>query len=107
MLFMIGDSPRSMLKAFGLCSNKKSDDYVVATGVVATVRELCEASFCAVGLNHEDYVETEARYTRPTEVHALIGDPSKAQKIPGWKAKALWKEIAQIMVESDLKKFSK
>ena len=47
-------------------------------------------------------METEERYARPTEVDALIGDASKAEKILGWKAETYWKELAEIMVASDL-----
>jgi GDPmannose 4,6-dehydratase len=82
----------------------KSDDYVVATGVGATVRDFAEASFKHVGLNWEDHVELDKRYIRPTEVDALIGDPSKAEKALGWKAKTHWKALAELMVEADLEK---
>ena len=56
------------------------DDYVVATGEAATVRDFCEAAFARAGLDWEKYVRTDARYERPSEVDALIGDASKAQQ---------------------------
>ncbi len=77
-------------------------DYVVATGVGATVRDFAETAFNYVGLNWEDYVELDNRYIRPTEVDALIGDPSKTNKVLGWKAKTNWKELAELMVEADV-----
>jgi GDPmannose 4,6-dehydratase len=80
----------------------KSDDYVVATGVGATVREFAQATFEQVGLDYKDHVEMDKRYVRPTEVDALIGDPSKAASVLGWKAKTHWKALAKLMVESDL-----
>ena len=89
-----------------MLQQKQSDDYVVATGVGATVRDFAQAAFEHVGLNYKDYVEVDKRYVRPTEVDALVGDPSKAEKILGWKAKTHWKELAQIMVRSDLNKLS-
>ena len=79
-------------------------DYVVATGVGATVRDFCDVSFTHAGLNYLDYVSTESRYERPTEVDALIGDPSKANNELGWKAKTNWADLARIMVDSDLSK---
>jgi GDPmannose 4,6-dehydratase len=82
----------------------KPDDYVVATGVGATVKDFAEASFKHVGLNWQDHVELDKRYIRPTEVDALIGDPSKAEKALGWKAKTHWKSLAELMVEADLEK---
>jgi GDPmannose 4,6-dehydratase len=80
----------------------QSDDYVVATGVGATVREFAQAAFEEVGLNYKDHVEIDKRYVRPTEVDALIGDPSKAARVLGWKAKTHWKALAKLMVEADL-----
>ena len=83
-----------------------SDDYVVGTGVGATVRDFCEASFSAVGLDYRDYVETEDRYLRPTEVDALIADPSKSKEKFKWSAKTHWKELAELMVAADLAKLN-
>jgi GDPmannose 4,6-dehydratase len=80
----------------------KPSDYVVATGVGASVKEFAEAAFAHAGLNWKDHVETDKKYIRPTEVDALIGDPSKAEKELKWKAKVHWKELAQIMVDADI-----
>mgnify|MGYP006193810673 CR=1 FL=1 len=82
----------------------KPGDYVVATGVGATVKDFAQAAFEHAGLNYKDHVEVDKRYQRPTEVDALIGDPSKAEKILGWKAKTHWKELAKLMVDADLEK---
>lgn len=79
-------------------------DFVVATGVGATVREFAEASFAQVGLNWAKYVKQEDKYRRPTEVDALIGDPSKAKRELNWQAKTHWKELAELMVKADLEK---
>ena len=81
------------------------DDYVAATGVGATIRDFCDAAFSRANLNWEDYVEFDPQYLRPTEVNALIGDPSKAKQALGWGAKTHWKELAEIMVDADLKQF--
>ena len=80
----------------------KPSDYVVATGVGATVKDFAEAAFARAGLNWQDHVETDKKYIRPTEVDALIGDPSKAEKALGWKAKTHWKELAELMVDADI-----
>ena len=50
----------------------------------------------------EDHVEVDKKYMRPTEVDALIGDPSKAEKALGWKAKTHWKTLAELMVDADI-----
>jgi GDPmannose 4,6-dehydratase len=80
----------------------QATDYVVATGVGATVRDFVEASFSRVGLDWKNHVEVDKRYMRPTEVDALIGDPSKIQNELSWKAKTHWKELAELMVDADV-----
>ena len=76
---------------------------MVATGVGATVKDFVEASFARVGLKWQDHVEVDQKYIRPTEVAALIGDPSKAAKELNWKAKTHWRDLADLMVDADLK----
>jgi len=79
-----------------------SSDYVVATGIGATVKDFAEAAFSHAGLEWEKYVEIDKKYERPTEVEALVGDPTKAKKELGWIAKTHWKELAELMVDADL-----
>ena len=83
----------------------KPSDYVVATGVGASVKDFAEVSFARVGLNWMDHIEVDKKYLRPTEVDALIGDPSKANRELGWSAKTTWRELAELMVDFDLKNF--
>jgi GDPmannose 4,6-dehydratase len=84
-----------------------SDDYVVGTGVGATVRDFCEAAFTALDLDYREYVVTEERYLRPTEVDALIANPIKIQQKIGWTATTQWQELAGLMVSADLKLLQK
>ena len=77
------------------------DDYVVATGKPASVRDFCEVSFARADLDYEKYVRTDKRYERPSEVDALIGDPAKAEKQLGWKAQTDWRALAELMVDAD------
>ncbi len=87
-----------------MLQQKESSDYVVATGVGATVRDFAQAAFEHVGLNYKDHIVVDKRYVRPTEVDALVGDPSKAEKVLGWKAKTHWKALAKLMVDADIEK---
>jgi len=80
----------------------KGDDYVVATAEAHSVRELCEAAFGHVGLDYREFVEIDPRYYRPAEVDYLLGDPSKATKVLGWKPRTSFKELVRLMMESDL-----
>jgi GDPmannose 4,6-dehydratase len=98
-----GFAPEYVNSMWMMLQKDKPSDYVVATGLGATVRDFCEASFSALDLDYREFVVSEERYMRPTEVDALIGDPSNTERILGWKAKTYWKELAEIMVESDLR----
>ena len=80
----------------------RPSDYVVATGVGATVQQFVEVAFAHAGLNWQDHLEIDKKYIRPTEVDALIGDPSKAQRELGWSAKTHWQDLAKLMVDADL-----
>jgi GDPmannose 4,6-dehydratase len=79
-----------------------ADDYVLATGAGYTVRDFVQFSFEAVGLDWEKYVRFDERYLRPTEVDALIGDASKAERALGWRAQTLTPELARIMTLAEL-----
>lgn len=85
-----------------MLQKEQSSDYVVATGVGATVRDFANAAFSRAGLNWQDHIEVDQKYIRPTEVDALIGDPSKVESELNWKAKTHWKELAELMVDADI-----
>jgi GDPmannose 4,6-dehydratase len=78
------------------------DDYVVATGESHSVREFCEEAFGCAQLDYREFVRTDPRYYRPSEVEALQGDASKARKILGWAPSMTFKHLVGTMVESDL-----
>ena len=76
-----------------MLQQNEPDDYVVATGDSHTVQELVELAFAEVGLDWQQYVETDTRYFRPTEVDALQGDASKARQRLGWRPRVGFKEL--------------
>ena len=79
------------------------DDYVVATGQTYSVREFLDEVFGHLGLDWNKYVEIDPRYYRPTEVDLLLGDASKARKELSWEPKVTFKQLAQMMTDSDMK----
>lgn len=79
-----------------------SSDYVVATGQGASVRDFARVAFEHVGLEWEKFVEVDEKYERPTEVDALIGDPSKARRELNWSSSTNWEGLAKLMVDSDI-----
>ncbi len=77
-------------------------DVMVATGRSHSVRELCEAAFSHVGLDYRDVVTKDPRFFRPAEVDALLGDPTDAERLLGWKPQVTFEEMVRRMVDADL-----
>jgi len=82
----------------------KPDDFVIATGVNATVREMCRLAFSHVGLDYEDHVVVDPKLFRPAEVEILLGNPAKAQKALGWTAKTPLDKLIPMMVDADMRR---
>ncbi|WP_328535640.1 GDP-mannose 4,6-dehydratase [Streptomyces sp. NBC_00344] len=98
-----GYAPEYVDAMWRMLQHDEPTDYVVATGVAATVREFVETAFAHAGLDWNEYVRYDPKYERPSEVDALIGDPGKAQRLLGWKPEVLVEELARIMVDADLR----
>jgi GDPmannose 4,6-dehydratase len=82
------------------------DDYVVATGVTHSVRELVDVAFARVGLDPAEHVRQDERFMRPAEVDHLIGDYSKAREKLGWEPRTSFEELVELMVDADLELLS-
>jgi len=78
------------------------DDYVVATGISHSVRDLVETAFGHVGLDWQKYVKLDPALIRPAEVDHLIGDASKARRVLGWASSVDFKGLVTMMVDADL-----
>jgi GDPmannose 4,6-dehydratase len=79
------------------------DDLVVATGETYSVRDFAAAAFSILGLDWERYIRLDPRYLRPTEVDLLLGDSTKARKVLGWTPRVAFRQLVEMMVESDWK----
>ncbi len=97
-----GYAPEYVVGMWLMLQADKPDDYVLATGQSLTVRQFLEAAFSHVNLKWQDYVRFDERYLRPTEVDALVGDPTKAASRLGWKTTVGPLELASIMVDHDI-----
>ena len=82
----------------------KAGDYVIATGILHTVREILEIAFSQVGLKYTEYIVENKEQFRPAGSNLLKGDSKKAGTDLGWKAKTLFKDLIITMVEAELKK---
>jgi len=79
---------------------KEPDDFVIATGITHSIRELCDYVFKKLNLNYKDYVKINKKYIRPEELQYLKGDCSKAKKLLGWKPKYTFGALLDEMIES-------
>jgi GDPmannose 4,6-dehydratase len=79
-------------------------DYVIASGVAHSVRELCQIAFAHVGLDYQDHVVVDPAFLRPAEVDHLLGDPSRAHQELGWRPEVGFQEMVEMMVEADLER---
>jgi GDPmannose 4,6-dehydratase len=78
------------------------DDYVVATGVSHSVRDLVRVAFARAGIEPEGHVRTDERYMRPAELVNLVGDASKTRERLGWCPRVGFEELIELMVDADL-----
>src|SRR6266566_3370256 len=81
-------------------------DYVVGTGTMHSVRELCELAFSHAGLDWKRHVKVSPRFVRPAEVEALQADPGKATRELGWTPKTSFTDLVHMMVDADLERLS-
>jgi GDPmannose 4,6-dehydratase len=100
------------------------EDFVLATGETHTVREFAEIAFREIGIpiawkgkgvkekgvlqsNGATVIEVDPKFYRPTEVDLLIGDPSKAKKLLGWKTKTKFEDLVKMMAHADEERIAK
>ena len=94
-----GDYVRAM---WLMLQQDRPTDYLVATGVSHSVRDLVEIAFGHVGLDWQKHVRVDPALLRPAEVDHLLGDPSKARTELGWTPSVNFKELVEMMVDADL-----
>jgi len=80
------------------------EDYVIATSITHSVKDLVKIAFDHVNLNWEDYVVVDPKFVRPAEVDLLLGDSTKAVEKLGWKPEVDFKSLIKMMVDADLEK---
>jgi len=85
-----------------MLQQKEPEDYVIATGISHSVKDLIKVAFDHVGLDWEEYVVSDPKLFRPAEVDCLLGDPRKAKSILGWQPKVTFEKLIRMMVDADL-----
>jgi GDPmannose 4,6-dehydratase len=94
-----GDYVRAM---WLMLQRPEPEDYVIATGIAHSVRDLCRIAFERVDLDYERYVTVDPRLYRPAEVDHLRGDPSKAKANLPWEPTVTFVELIESMVDADV-----
>ena len=84
----------------------RADDYVIATGVTTTIRDMCRLAFARAGLDWERHVVTDASLLRPAEVDMLRGDATKARERLGWRPTTDLESLVGMMVDADLRRLA-
>jgi GDPmannose 4,6-dehydratase len=81
-----------------------ADDYVIATGETHSITELLDVAFRVVGIRDwRPLVKVDPSFIRPADVEVLVGDPSKARTVLGWKPRVSFSELVESMVHHDLR----
>jgi GDPmannose 4,6-dehydratase len=94
-----GDYVRAM---WMMLQQDEPDDFVIATGISHSVRELVQVAFAHVGLDWERHVRIDPKFLRPAEVDHLIGDASRAKTMLGWKPAVDFRGLVEMMVDADV-----
>jgi len=82
------------------------DDFVVATGISHSVKDLVQVAFSHAGLDWEEHVRVDPKFLRPAEVDHLIGNAAKARQVLGWAPSVDFEGLVGMMVDSDIEKLS-
>ena len=98
-----GDYVRAM---WLMLQQDTADDYVIATGVSHSVRQLVESAFGHAGLDWQKHVKIDPAFLRPAEVDHLIGDASKARTVLGWEPAVSFDKLVAMMVDADIERLS-
>ncbi len=87
-----------------MLQQQEPDDYVIATGVKHSVRDLLQLAFSHVGLDWQQYVEVDPALFRPADVNTLCGDASKARARLGWQPRVGFAQLVAMMVDADMQR---
>lgn len=85
----------------------EAQDFVIATGRTATIREFCDIAFSKVGLDYRNHVLIDQGLMRPAEVDLLQGDATKAREVLGWQPKTTLEEMIDEMVSADVWRYER
>jgi GDPmannose 4,6-dehydratase len=86
---------------------KEPEDFVIGTGVMHSVRDVCRVAFEHVGLDWEAHVMEDPAFLRPAEVEELCADASKAKRLLDWEPVVSFEDLVRMMVDADIERNSR
>lgn len=99
-----GWAPEYVEAMWKMLQQKTPDDYVIATGETNSLEDFVAETFSQLGLVWKEFVTTDAKFMRPTDIQANYANPKKAEEKLNWKAKSKMKQVIQKMIEAELQK---
>jgi GDPmannose 4,6-dehydratase len=102
-----GFAPEYVEAMWLILQQNEPDDFVIATNETHTIEEFLEIAFKIAGLKWKDHVKTDERFMRPVDVSSLKGNYLKSQRKLGWTPKTKFNELIEIMVKSDLDRWTR
>ena len=102
-----GYSPDYVKAMWKILQTKKADDFIIATGVLHSVRDFLEITFSYLDLDYNDYIKVDPKFFRASEAKPLCGNPSKIKDTIGWENTQKLQSIIYEMVNFELNKYKK
>jgi len=90
-----------------MVQHKTPETYVIGTGDIRTVRQLCEEAFHCVGLDWQKHVVVDPRFIRLTETGTTVADATKAKSELGWAPRTSFPDLVKMMVDHQMKRITK
>ncbi len=85
-----------------MLQQEKPENFVISSNENHSVRDFAEIAFSRLDLDYKQYVKVDQRYVRPAEVDILLGDSTQARKKLGWQPKVSFRQLVEMMVDSDM-----
>jgi GDPmannose 4,6-dehydratase len=85
-----------------MLQQSEPDDYVIATGKTHSVRDFLDEAFGYLDLDWHDFVTTDSKFLRPSEVDTLCGNATKAREALGWEPKVDFPSLVRMMIDHDM-----
>ncbi len=96
-----GWAPEYVEAMWAMLQLPEPQDFVIATGQANKLSDFVHAAFAEVGLDSGDHVEVDDSLLRPTDISRGLGDPDRADKILGWRAKYRMQDVVRMMIQAE------